>query len=142
MGAYSSFAMLALTHHFIVKSAAIKAKVFNFEDYCLLGDDIVIYNDIVAKEYINLMNSLGLSINTSKSVISDEFSEFAKILIGAECNYTPIGSGILLRTVRDKGYFGALIAECFKQGAISDYSALLRLLDNLKGYKTQKYLAL
>jgi hypothetical protein len=142
MGAYSSFAMLALTHHFIVKCAAIKARVFNFEDYCILGDDIVIYNNAVAVEYQLLMKSLGLSINPNKSVLSNDFAEFAKVLIGPKCNYSPLGAGIILRTIRDKGYFGALIAECFKQDVLSEYSALLRLLGKLKGYKTQKYLAL
>lgn len=142
MGAYSSFAMLALTHHFIVKCAAIKARVFNFEDYCILGDDIVIYNNAVAVEYQLLMKSLGLSINPNKSVLSNDFAEFAKVLIGPNCNYSPLGAGIILRTIRDKGYFGALIAECFKQDVLSEYSALLRLLGKLKGYKTQKYLAL
>jgi len=142
MGAYSSFGLLALTHHVIVRVAAIRSKVFNFEDYCVLGDDVVIYNDIIASEYQNLMNSLGLTINPYKSVISKDFAEFAKVLIGPQCNYTPIGPGILLRTIRDKGYFGALVAECFKQDAISDYSALLRLLNELKGFTTQKYLAL
>jgi hypothetical protein len=142
MGAYSSFGMLALTHHVIVKCAALKSKIKLFEDYCVLGDDIVIYNDKVASEYQNIMKLLGLTINPHKSVISSEFAEFAKVLIGTECNYTPVGPGIILRTVRDKGYFGALVAECFKQDAISEYSALLRLLNVLKGFNTQKYLAL
>jgi len=142
MGAYSSFASLALTHHFIVKVAAIKARVFNFKDYCVLGDDIVIYHDQVAQEYQNLMSALGLTINPNKSVISKDFAEFAKVLVGPAITYSPIGPGILLRTIREKGYFGALVAECFKQGAISEYSALLRLLGNLRGFKTEKYLAL
>ena len=142
MGAYSSFGMLALTHHVIVKCAAIQSKVFKFEDYCVLGDDIVIYNDKVALAYQELMKLLGLSINPHKSVISNDFAEFAKVLIGPQCNYTPVGPGIILRTVRDKGYFGALVAECFKQDAICEYSALLRLLGVLKGFSTQKYLAL
>jgi hypothetical protein len=142
MGAYSSFGMLALTHHVIVKCAALKLRIKSFEDYCVLGDDIVIYNDKVALEYQAIMKLLGLTINPHKSVISKDFAEFAKVLIGTECNYTPVGPGIILRTVRDKGYFGALVAECFKQDAISEYSALLRLLSVLKGFNTQKYLAL
>lgn len=70
--------MLALTHHVIVKYASIKIGVRDFKDYCVLGDDIVIANDAVAQEYINLMDSLGLSINLTKSVISTRFTEFAK----------------------------------------------------------------
>jgi hypothetical protein len=79
MGAYSSWAMLALTHHVIVKLAAHNVGVKKFTDYCILGDDVVIANDLVAKEYYNLMTLLGVSINLSKSVQSCDFAEFAKV---------------------------------------------------------------
>lgn len=65
--------MLALTHHVIVRVAARKVGIRGFTDYAVLGDDIVIANDEVAKEYYNLMNSLGVSINLSKSVVSKRF---------------------------------------------------------------------
>jgi len=69
--------MLALTHHLIVKESALRAGIEGFMDYALLGDDIVIKNNKVAREYLNLMESLGVSINLSKSVISKDFAEFA-----------------------------------------------------------------
>jgi len=69
--------MLALTHHIIVKESALRAGIKDFQDYALLGDDIVIYDDKVAQQYLNLMKSLGVSINMSKSVISQDFAEFA-----------------------------------------------------------------
>jgi len=78
MGAYSSWAMLALSHHVIVQMAAIKAGFSSFSDYCVLGDDIVIANDAVAREYLALMETLGVDINLTKSVISSDFAEFAK----------------------------------------------------------------
>lgn len=79
MGAYSSWAMLALTHHIIVLEAARLAGISHFKDYAVLGDDIVIYNDAVAEQYLSLMNNLGVSINLGKSVISKDFAEFAKV---------------------------------------------------------------
>lgn len=79
MGAYSSWAMLALTHHVIVRIAAHKVGINNFSDYCVLGDDIVIRNDAVADAYYNLMADLGVSINLGKSVNSNDFAEFAKV---------------------------------------------------------------
>jgi len=79
MGAYSSWAMLALTHHVIVRASAHMVGLSNFSDYCILGDDVVIRNDKVADAYFNLMKSLGVSINLSKSVNSNEFAEFAKV---------------------------------------------------------------
>lgn len=78
MGAYSSFAMLALTHHVLVRHAALKAGIHNFKDYALLGDDIVIANDAVASNYLELMITLGVKINLSKSVVSKDIAEFAK----------------------------------------------------------------
>jgi len=78
MGAYSSFAMLGLTHHVCVRHAAIAVGIHNFKDYAILGDDIVIANDDVAKSYLELMSNLGVSINLSKSVVSKNIAEFAK----------------------------------------------------------------
>lgn len=82
MGAYSSWAMLAITHHVVVRVAAHNVGLRNFEAYCILGDDVVIRNDAVADEYFRLMKSLGVSINLSKSVQSNDFAEFAKVWKG------------------------------------------------------------
>jgi hypothetical protein len=71
--------MLALTHHVIVKIASVLADVPQFEDYCVLGDDIVIRNESVATKYLALCKDLGVEINISKSVISKDFAEFAKV---------------------------------------------------------------
>jgi len=46
----------------------------------LLGDDIVIFDKEVADAYLSIMDSLGVSINLSKSVISNKpVFEFAKV---------------------------------------------------------------
>lgn len=111
MGAYSSWAMLALTHHVIVLVSAERAGLPDFKDYCILGDDVVIRNEAVANEYFNLMKSLGVSINLSKSVNSEEFAEFAKVWKGPNVNITPIGPGLTLRLVRDKRYLAMYILE-------------------------------
>jgi hypothetical protein len=108
MGALSSWAMLALTHHVIVNVARVvtedkgadKIKDLN---YCVLGDDFVISNDIVAKEYVAIMEALGLEIKLGKSVISTRFTEFAKKLKGPNLNFTPIGPGAILSACRS-GY--------------------------------------
>lgn len=88
MGAYSSWGMLALTHHLIVQLAAHRAGVMKgkislrnwFSDYELLGDDVVIFNEDVAKHYLIIMESLGVPINQTKSVIASNATfEFAKV---------------------------------------------------------------
>lgn len=80
MGAYSSWAMLALTHHCIVQFAAWRCGYSAwFSDYAVLGDDMVIGNHQVAREYLTIMDQLGVTINKSKSLSSKNLSmEFAK----------------------------------------------------------------
>jgi hypothetical protein len=80
MGAYSSWAMLAWTHHAIVQFAAWRVGHRSwFTWYAVLGDDIVIADRDVASEYVRLMNEFGVDIGFHKSIISSNSSlEFAK----------------------------------------------------------------
>lgn len=79
MGALSSWAMLALTHHFIVQFAAhLSGSSRWFEAYVVLGDDIVIFDNDVAEKYLLIMKDLGVDINLVKSVQSSDSFEFAK----------------------------------------------------------------
>nr|UJQ92536.1 MAG: putative RNA-dependent RNA polymerase [Mitoviridae sp.] len=82
MGAYSSWAMLALTHHVIVQFAAYRAGVKGwFKDYAVLGDDVIIGNEDVANHYLRVMEILGVEVGLQKSLISNNKSgEFAKRL--------------------------------------------------------------
>lgn len=98
MGAYSSWAMLALTHHFIVQASAWSSGVCDaqslFKDYAVLGDDIVIFNAKVAKAYHQLITDLGVECNPNKSIMSPKGlgMEFAKktFFKGVEISPTPI----------------------------------------------------
>jgi len=129
MGAYSSFAMLAITHHVIVQVAAIKAGISDvFTDYCVLGDDIVIANDQVAAEYIQLMKSLGLDISVGKSVISTKFTEFAKRLRGCHYDISPLGPGLILQCLRNRYYICILIFELLRRGLLHEYEVFPKLL--------------
>jgi len=80
MGAYSSWAMLAITHHFIVQYCARKAGYSKwFGEYMVLGDDIVIMDSKVATNYQNIMKVLAVDISPSKSLRSKKgYFEFAK----------------------------------------------------------------
>nr|UOL49035.1 MAG: putative RNA-dependent RNA polymerase [Mitoviridae sp.] len=113
MGAYSSWAMLALTHHVIVGCAAINAKCeLDSVNYAVLGDDVVINNYEVAKGYVDIMSALGLEISMGKSVISTRFTEFAKKLRGPGVNFSPIGGGAVLAACRSGYMFPALLLAC------------------------------
>jgi hypothetical protein len=80
MGAFSSWAMLALTHHAMVQFAAYKAGEAKwFDRYAVLGDDIVIANDQVAREYRLICQEIGLGIGIAKSLVArGKTLEFAK----------------------------------------------------------------
>jgi hypothetical protein len=127
MGAYSSWAMLALTHHVIVRIAALRVGIKKFTDYSVLGDDIVICNDDVASAYLSLMDTLGVSINLSKSVISSDIMEFAKRWVGPDYDITPIGPGLILRFIRSPYYIGALLNECVRLSIIDNFPKLLMM---------------
>jgi hypothetical protein len=105
MGAYSSWALFAVTHHAFVRLAAKRAGMgVRFSSYALLGDDIVIANDAVAKEYVQMLGEVGVGISELKTHVSDDTYEFAKRWIhrGSEVSPAPLGSLFeAMRLVRD-----------------------------------------
>jgi hypothetical protein len=78
MGAYSSWAAFTITHHLVVHWAAHLCGLENFKKYIILGDDIVINHDRVARKYIKIMNNLGVDISLNKTHVSKNTYEFAK----------------------------------------------------------------
>lgn len=83
MGALSSWAMLAITHHFILQVSALRVNPDLkswFTHYEILGDDLVIFDTQVYQEYISIMSQLNVGTNPSKSLFSEGLSafEFAK----------------------------------------------------------------
>nr|URY18745.1 RNA-dependent RNA polymerase [Erysiphe necator associated mitovirus 37] len=78
MGTYSSWICFTLAHHLVVHYAAKLAGIENFDQYIILGDDIVIKNDIVAKNYIKIITRLGVELSLTKTHVSKDTYEFAK----------------------------------------------------------------
>lgn len=76
MGALSSWAGLALVHHFVVYCAARRATTSESDlyrlmtQYRLLGDDISQANQLLAHEYLEVCRDVGILINPHKSIIS------------------------------------------------------------------------
>lgn len=100
MGGLSSWAGLAITHHWIVQIAAYRvtsSTSWNTQ-YEILGDDLVIFNRQIADEYLKIMEEIGCEINIHKSIISHRrpVFEFAK----RTCWGQNIVSGISLAQVR------------------------------------------
>lgn len=79
MGAYSSWAIFTMTHHLVVYVAARRAgKPRSWSNYVILGDDVVIADSAVAKEYRLLLQDLKVPISEAKTHTSRDVYEFAK----------------------------------------------------------------
>lgn len=133
MGAYSSWAMLALTHHCVVQIAASRVGYSSFSDYAVLGDDIVIGDASVAKAYLALMQEhLGVSINLSKSLVSSDTCEFAKRLIHRRLDISPLGAGLILCCIRGIGMLPTLFSsiQCLSTNVVLCNIMNLRLSYN------------
>jgi hypothetical protein len=95
MGALSSWAMLAVTHHFLVQYCAqLAGKRLPgdwYDNYELLGDDIILFDEEVARQYLLLMEGIGVPINLSKSVVArNNTIEFAKVTVTADQNVSAL----------------------------------------------------
>jgi hypothetical protein len=93
MGAYSSWSAFVLAHHFLVFIACKQGGVdWKGCPYILLGDDIVIANDLVAENYKSLLQRLDIPFSKEKSHRSPYLFEFAKRFVhdGTEISPFPL----------------------------------------------------
>lgn len=112
MGAYSSFAMLALTHHVIVRVAAQRARVDSRRLlYAVLGDDGAMAHEKVAKYYRDLFLQLGMEINPIKG-FDGTVLEFAKQLWTITgYNISPLGAKNILLFSRKVEFLPSILYE-------------------------------
>lgn len=80
LGYYSSWPLFALSHHLIVWfSAELIRPGVKFDRYAILGDDLVIADELVAKMYMHTLDRMCVGISHSKSLRSESGAcEFAK----------------------------------------------------------------
>ena len=96
LGYYASWPLFALSHHFLVWLAADKVypdQKEPFRNYAILGDDIVITFCKVAQAYSQLLDKLGVTISTQKSLTSKRGClEFAKrfMVHGGHKDFSPV----------------------------------------------------
>jgi hypothetical protein len=72
----------------------------SWDEYVLLGDDIVLADEKVTKEYMTVLDVLGVKVSEIKTCVSADTYEFTKrwIHFGEEVTGAPLGS--LFQTVR------------------------------------------
>lgn len=141
MGAYSSWAMLATFNHLLVRMAAITVGVKDFDNYCVLGDDIVIANSQVAEKYQEYLALLGIGVSLSKCITSSRLCEFGKRLKGPSINLTPLGAGLILQQLRSRAAIVPVLAEMVRLELISN-PFIDPILHLLRGWKISNHLAL
>jgi len=117
MGAYSSFAMLALTNHCIMHAAANSLDMsLEPGDYAILGDDVAIKGDILNIPYVQILTDLGVEVNPVKG-FSGKLLEFAKrIYTVGMIDISPVGAKAVLRSSREPIYFITVLSDIAQKG--------------------------
>jgi hypothetical protein len=136
MGALSSWAMLAFTHHIVVQVAAYRSGWKGwFPLYALLGDDIVILTKGVADEYLSIMRYLGVPINLGKTITSDKgILEFAKRVVSPHVgDLSGVSGRELLRFTRSPGHAISLFSHLMNLGFIVFPNQGLEMVKRLGG---------
>lgn len=67
----------------------------SFEDYAILGDDIVIWNHRVAEEYLLLLENLGVQVSLTKTFKERGLAEFAKSYYRQGVDLKPLPASLL-----------------------------------------------
>jgi hypothetical protein len=135
MGAKSSWAMLALTHHVILQAAAKKVSSSPYNDYAILGDDIVLTTSPVASQYQAYMKTLGVNINLFKSVThhgdAAPAAEFAKRLFMSGIEYTTFPVKLIAKTIMNGRLAPQLQNELARRGMDTSQRNVLAFLTGL-----------
>lgn len=133
---------MALTNHAVVRLAAVtvlgESAKGPFQDYLVLGDDIVIANKLVAREYGRLIGGMGVQISALKSVHHTPLRgvEFARKLTTLEGNLSPLPIALLVQnSVLDKIQFLSLVVKRVIGEEIQEVPDLKSLFALLFGVK-------
>lgn len=123
MGFLSSWAAFALTHHITVEALALKVGKPSFKDYCIIGDDVTIFDETVANEYKRFLNHYQIQISESKSLESWGNPSSAEIGKRLFCNgqeVSPIPFDAIESAINNYLLVPNLIKLAFERGIVSN----------------------
>lgn len=124
MGLLSSWPAFALTHHIVVEACALKIGKTSFKDYCLIGDDLTIFDESVAKEYLRFLNTFNIKISEAKSLVSKgkphSSAEIAKRLFLDGKEISPIPYDAIESAIKNYLLFPNLIRLSMERDVISN----------------------
>lgn len=141
MGALSSWAILAFTHHVIVQVAAYRTGFKGFYPfYAVLGDDVVILGRAVAEEYLSIIRYLGVPINLGKSIRSESgLIEFARRVVSAHHgDLSPVSGRELLRSVRQPRLIADLLVHALNLGIVRFPREVRNVIERLRPMLNRK----
>jgi hypothetical protein len=120
--------MLSMTHHLMVQVAARRVGWTTFfDDYAILGDDLVIGHPEVASSYLIIAKDLGVEINQNKSLISTiGVAEFAKRLIYSGTDLSPVPPRLIVRLIRNIRNLPSVVREMVDRGMLSQATLLIK----------------
>lgn len=155
MGAYASWAALAVSHHLLIRYAAF---LIDDQDpkYWVLGDDVLIKGHTLASKYQELIGDMGLSISLKKSILPMEglpsSGEFAKHIVTSGIDYTPVSPNLVNEVLRDHQWWklSELLIDmarhyglhliAFNEGSVTESVILESLLSRLSKISKAKAL--
>jgi hypothetical protein len=120
MGLYSSWPALSITNHVLVRLSARLCGYCDFSNYFVLGDDVVIYNERIARTYIKITNSIGIGTKDEDSIhpTHDHHLEIAKRLFRKGVEVSPLPIRLMSKTL------GLFTLICIDRGLSSRLGAL------------------
>jgi hypothetical protein len=125
MGAYASFGCLAIWHHFILRYCCSLASTKSYP-YQVLGDDVFIYNETVARNYLQICKDLGIEISQGKSITPEHLNpeissgEFAKHLVNQGLLLSPISLATLNEIFFQNKFFKIIDLAFALEGQITE----------------------
>jgi hypothetical protein len=130
MGLLSSWPVMAISHHYLVRLSFAAAGFRNLASapYALLGDDLTVEHHSVAGEYLKFISYLGMDYSPEKTYISEGVAEFAKSLYCQGEDLTPFPLALLVfnkNTIVSNTL--AIISECKRRKLPLTSRQLLRL---------------
>lgn len=130
LGAYSSWVTFSITHHILIQYIASQVKtnykgIWSFNDYQILGDDIVIWDKDVAVGYSELLDKLDVKINLDKSIISPEkgSGEFCKRLFLEGVELSPLPLTMIESSLKSIYNLPGLVIEMTHRWKVPEFQA-------------------
>lgn len=77
LGIRPSMSMFSLTHNLVLTGLCVRWGLDPLDTFRVLGDDVVIAHDLVARDYKLLMDEIGVPRSIPKSHTSSAYAEFA-----------------------------------------------------------------